>query len=231
MTPEERVEHERSLARQRNVRYRAAHRDELRASEKVRRGAHQAQRRAYNDAYRATHREEARAYRATLNPAALRAYNRDYNLANRARLTHQKKAYHAAHRDEDRTRAKAYYAANQESIKAYWARNKAKTAKRGAAYKQANRGRYTAHQRKRDAVRLKAMPAWADPKAIAAVYREAARLTRETGVQHDVDHICPLQGKTVCGLHVDYNLQILTHVENMRKHNKVLPLAIVARVA
>lgn len=65
-----------------------------------------------------------------------------------------------------------------------------------------------------------AMPSWADREAIAAIYVEAQRLTRETGIPHEVDHIEPLLGKNASGLHVHYNLRVITRTENRRKSNR-----------
>lgn len=67
------------------------------------------------------------------------------------------------------------------------------------------------------------MPPWANPKAIRAVYAEAKRLTDATGIPHHVDHIIPLQGELVSGLHVETNLRAIPAVDNLRKHNKVQP--------
>jgi hypothetical protein len=66
-------------------------------------------------------------------------------------------------------------------------------------------------------------PLWADMSAIAAVYSEAKKLTEETGVQHHVDHVIPMNAELVSGLHVHYNLQILTAEENLKKSNKYVP--------
>lgn len=76
------------------------------------------------------------------------------------------------------------------------------------------------HAAKRRVVKLQRTPPWADQTAIKAIYAEAVRLKRETGVEYHVDHEIPLQGELVSGLHVHQNLQILTGSENSKKSNR-----------
>ena len=63
------------------------------------------------------------------------------------------------------------------------------------------------------------MPAWANKEAIKQFYTDAKKLTEETGILHEVDHIVPSNHPMVCGLHVENNLQILTKSENRKKSN------------
>jgi hypothetical protein len=74
----------------------------------------------------------------------------------------------------------------------------------------------------RRVIERKAVPKWADLKAISEIYQKCAAVSKETGVAHHVDHIIPLRGKNVCGLHVAENLQILSAIENCRKSNKFI---------
>jgi hypothetical protein len=73
------------------------------------------------------------------------------------------------------------------------------------------------------ASKLKASPAWRNDYIIKMVYKTAALKTKLTGVLHAVDHIVPLQGKSVCGLHCQDNLQVITQHENRNKSNKYWP--------
>lgn len=65
-------------------------------------------------------------------------------------------------------------------------------------------------------------PKWADLAKIEAVYAEAAEF-RALGIDCEVDHIVPLQGKTARGLHVHYNLRIVLATDNRKKRNQVDP--------
>jgi len=58
-----------------------------------------------------------------------------------------------------------------------------------------------------------------DRKAVRAMYREARRLTRETGIRHSVDHIYPLVHHRICGLHIARNMEVKPLIDNLRKGN------------
>lgn len=92
------------------------------------------------------------------------------------------------------------------------------------AWAQENPGRALASARKRVMRRRNAMPEWVDRgmlERMAAVYAAASRLNENTDEVFEVDHIVPLCGKTVCGLHVPWNLQLLTKDDNRRKANRI----------
>lgn len=75
-----------------------------------------------------------------------------------------------------------------------------------------NKAEYIARAIKYKTRRELATPPWANLDIIARIYECAEGL--------HVDHIIPLQGKYVCGLHVENNLQYLSVEENLRKSNK-----------
>ena len=61
-----------------------------------------------------------------------------------------------------------------------------------------------------------------DLSKIKSIYKLARVLSKKTGVQYVVDHIIPLQGVNVSGLHVPWNLQVITRTENSIKYNKLI---------
>ena len=66
---------------------------------------------------------------------------------------------------------------------------------------------------KRRAIKLNATPTWANIRLIEEIYEACPE-------GHHVDHIAPLQGRNVCGLHVEYNLQHLLAIDNFVKSNR-----------
>ena len=91
--------------------------------------------------------------------------------------------------------------------------------------KRSRRTRYGAvyHYIERRAVEERATPAWVNQEAVRKIYEAAVALQAATGVIYHVDHIVPLRGKTVCGLHTEANLQVLPATENLKKGNRTWP--------
>ena len=131
----------------------------------------------------------------------------------------------AAYAASENERRRAKYAADAEyagkqrdrAAKAYY-RAPEKTKARNRAYAQANRATVRAYFREYNWVKrrrlARATPGWADLNAIREFYRGA----RAVGLE--VDHVVPIAGKNVCGLHVIDNLQTLSRSENASKGNK-----------
>jgi len=83
-----------------------------------------------------------------------------------------------------------------------------------------NKGKHNAKCSKRRSARLNATADWADEQKIKEIYNLSSFLTLTTfGKGYHVDHIIPLQGRNVCGLHVEGNLQIMRAEDNLKKGN------------
>lgn len=115
--------------------------------------------------------------------------------------------------------------ANLRATRAYVAtpNGRAVTREANKAYKKLRPAEDCARVQARNARKLMAMPAWSDVSAIKALYSEAQKRTKETGVPHEVDHIVPLRSPFVSGLHVPANLRVITATENGKKSNAEWP--------
>ena len=119
-----------------------------------------------------------------------------------------------------------YYEKNREAVIA-------RATARPAAEKRRNRAEYK--DRNVDVVRAdtslrkrrhrEATPAWLTKEErlqMRELYVQARKLTAVTGERYVVDHIVPLRGEAVCGLHVPWNLRVITQDENLKKSNKLV---------
>lgn len=109
-----------------------------------------------------------------------------------------------------------------ELTRSWYERNKDQHLVNSKVWYVANRHRKLATTTAREERCRLATPVWADREAIVALYAQAKKITQETGIQHDVDHIVPLRGKTVSGLHVPENLRVIPSAENKRKAAKFM---------
>lgn len=98
-------------------------------------------------------------------------------------------------------------------------KNKAKV---DAEWQKRNKAYVNANTRKRQAAQLQRTPSWLtvkDYKSMEAKYAIAAWLSDVVGREYHVDHIIPLQGELVSGLHVPNNLSVIPAKDNMSKSN------------
>lgn len=128
--------------------------------------------------------------------------------------------------DAGKEAKRRYYEQNKEAVIAR-ANARSPEERRGhrEKYKKQNPELYKAFVSVRKRRHRNATPPWitAEQKLlIRQMYLEAQRLTKLTGVRYVVDHIVPLINPSVCGLHVPWNLQIMTQEENLQKSNKLL---------
>lgn len=163
---------------------------------------------------------------AAANAERARAKTKKWTRENPDRKRATDRAYAKEKADQIKERGIAYRQANADSIreaKRHYAReNRARILERQKAYRQANRGLILADRAFRKAAKRQATPPWltkAHRAEIAGFYKRAVALSQATGVPHHVDHIYPIRGKKSCGLHVPWNLQILTAEENLKKGN------------
>ena len=150
---------------------------------------------------------ECRRLETLANAATRKAYFDAYNKSEAGQATKQ-----------------AYYARNKERVIARALTRPGEDKRRYTkAWKLANPELVTADTRNRRRKHRDATPAWLTLEqrdAMRELYLMAMRMTKTTGVPYVVDHIVPLRNPSVCGLHVPWNLQVLTREENLKKSNK-----------
>ena len=126
------------------------------------------------------------------------------------------KAYREANKEKTAAQKKTYDQTNKEKIASYYQANKENIAAQQKTYNKENPGVIRAKSAKRRAAKLQQTPPWYSHADCIALYKEA-----KPG--YHLDHIIPLQGENVSGLHWHHNLQLLSAAENMSKSNNFDP--------
>lgn len=104
-------------------------------------------------------------------------------------------------------------------------KGKRKHLERCARWVKNNPGKANAQTAKRQAIKLRATPSWLSKKQLKDIeefYILAKEIQWLSEEPLQVDHIVPLQGESISGLHVPWNLQILPQSMNASKGNKLI---------
>jgi hypothetical protein len=176
--------------------------------------------------YYAKNREKVKEYKIK-NKEKIKEYNKEYRIKNKEQLN-----------ENDRKR----YAENKEKMKEYRIKNRDKRAKQAREWNKTNPEKVQANNREwlknnpdknrhkcalRRSARMQRTPCWLtedDMILIQRKYTLAQKKTESTGEKWVVDHILPLRGKLVSGLHVPANLRVIKETTNARKYNKYTPV-------
>lgn len=167
----------------------------------------------------------ARAAKRRLNPELHREANKKWRAKDVDKARSRCKVWYEANKESAASNNAAWKAANKEQHLAvqrvggaqYYQGHKEEAKARARRWELANSDRRRAIGAARRA--KLSIPSWARPIEIQAIARKAQALSKSTGVKHHLDHIYPLKGRTVSGLHTPANLRVVRCHVNLRKHN------------
>jgi len=201
------------------------------AKNKSKKDGHDSQCKSCVNQYKINNKEKITIYKKQYresNKEKISEYNESYREANKSIRLEYEKQYRECNKEYIAEYNKRYHEANREylvgQMRHYREANKEYLAEQVRRYQKANPAKLNAINAKRRAAKLRATPNWLrseELKQIEDFYKEAQSLKLATGQKYHVDHIVPLQGENVCGLHVPWNLQVIPASENLSKSNKL----------
>lgn len=153
-------------------------------------------------------------------------YQNDRYRSNKEKCLQYQKEYYALNKNYYKQYRDEYFRNNPEKFKKYnkdyYINNKEKCLQYSKNYRLKNPEKVKEIRSFRRASKLQRTPGWLtneDRKHIKWLYAFAAHLTKLKGVPYHVDHIIPLLGKNVSGLHIPSNLRVIPGIENIKKSN------------
>lgn len=181
---------------------------------------------------------------ARANSERRKAQNAGWRARNPGKAAAYCKKWREANPDAQRQSMRRWYEANREAVlekdrlarladlenylrreRESYARNVAARSERMRRWREENPDKICAYAAERRAAKARRTPPWLTEEhraQIEKVFATAKWLTDVTGVLFHVDHVIPLRGKAVSGLHVPWNLQCLPYMVNLSKNNKVV---------
>jgi len=157
------------------------------------------------------HRGRSKDGRRGICKFCMQQYKKAYSANNKERILAQQRAYDAVKNP-----------LRKQYFRDYYLRNKQRYSENNKLYREAYPHKHNAKETRRRAAKLERTAAWLTPDdlwLIEQAYELATMRTSMFGFDWHVDHVIPLQGKLVSGLHVPNNLQVIPGVDNFRKHN------------
>ncbi len=161
---------------------------------------------------------------ASRNPEAAKEYMRKWSDDNREKVREHTRKNIAKYRAADPEKSRNQYRKDQlvarERGTDWRSKNLEKARAKGREWQKAHPAKNRHYAMKYFTTKLNATPRWLTKEQcdqIEAIYEAAVMLSETSGERYDVDHIVPLQGKTVCGLHVPWNLRVITALANQQR--------------
>jgi hypothetical protein len=143
---------------------------------------------------------------------------------NKDRYRKSNKKWADKNKEHLRIKTKKYAEKNKDKIKEYRIKNRERILQKAREWQINNPAKCVRNVSARRAAKIKCTPKWlneSQKNQIFEFYQFAKVQTERTGIKHEVDHIIPIKGHNVSGLHVPWNLQVISAEQNRRKSNKL----------